>query len=95
MITRQLLPIFVLAIGGLAPVGCGSQRQVLSNVAQGSNQTLNRLDPMSDASNVAPVPGSPLVGDAASYSVHGRAAQFVLPNSRQHVLSSSFPGRDY
>ncbi len=95
MTTRQLLPIFVLAIGVLALLGCGSQSQGLSNVMQRPNQTLNRLDPVSDASNVAAVPESPLVGDVASYSAQGGAAQFVLPNPRQRVLSSGFPGRNY
>jgi hypothetical protein len=95
MITRQLLSISVLAIGALVTLGCGSQRQVTSNVTQAPNQISNKIDPVGDARNVAAMPGSSLVGDVASYSTLGRAAQFVLPNPRQHVFSSGFPGHDY
>ena len=76
MTTRQLLPILVLAIEALAPLGCGSH-------------------PVGVASNVTAMSGSYLVGDVASYSAEGRATHFMLLNSRQHVLSSGFPGRDY
>jgi hypothetical protein len=95
MITRQLLPIFVLSIEVLAPLGCGSQSQAPSDVTQRPNQTLSKIDPVGDASKVAAVPGLPLVSDLASYSAQQRAAQFVLLNSRQHVLSSGFPKCDY
>ena len=37
----------------------------------------------------------PPVADATSYSAQQHTAQFALRNSRQHVLSSGFPGRDY
>jgi hypothetical protein len=92
---RQLLPIFVLAIGGLGPLGCGSQRQVASNLVQGPNETLNRLDSVNSTSDVAAVPGLRLVGDAASYTAQEHTAPLVLLNSRQRVLSSGFSGRDY
>src|SRR5271170_6317763 len=102
MITRQLRPIFVVAIvafvltiDGLALVGCGSQKQVPSNVTQTSNLTLSKADPVGNASDVAAVSGSPLAGDAASSSAQERAAQLAMPNPRQHVLSSGFPARDY
>ena len=39
MFTRQSLPVFVLAIGGLILLGCGNQRQVPSNLAGAPNQT--------------------------------------------------------
>lgn len=102
MITRRLRPTFVLAIGGLALaigglalIGCGSQRQVPGNATEASNQTLSRIDPVSYPSDVTAVPGSSLVGEVASSSVQGNAAQFVMPNPRQHVVSSGFPARDY
>ena len=95
MVARQLLVIFVLAIEALAPLGCGSQSQVPSDLTQRPNQALNKIDPEGDASDIAAVPGLPLVGDLASYNARQRAAQFVLRNSRQNVLSSGFPGRDY
>ena len=96
MITRQLLPIFVLAIGGLALLGCGSQTQVPDNMTQASNQTLSKIDSVSDAGDdAAAVPASSLAGDVSSSSAQGRATQFVMPNPRQHVLSSGFPVRAY
>jgi hypothetical protein len=102
MITRQLLPTFfltigglVLAIGGLALLGCGSQKQVPSNVTQASNVTLSKADAVGSASDVAAVSGPSLAGDAASSGAQERAAQLAMPNSRQHVLSSGFPARDY
>jgi hypothetical protein len=95
MITKQLLPIFVLAIEGLALLGCGNQRQVMGNVTQTSNQTVNKIDPVGDASDGAVVPRSTLAGDMAPCTAKGRAAQFVIPNPRQQVLSSGFPMRDY
>jgi hypothetical protein len=76
MTTRQLLPIFVLAIEALAPLGCGSHL-------------------VGDASNVSAMSGSYSVGDVASYSAEGSTTHFMLLNSRQNVLSSGFPGRDY
>jgi hypothetical protein len=83
MITRQLLPIFVLSIEVLAPLGCGSQSQAPSDVTQRPNQTLSKIDPVGDASKVAAVPGLPLVGDQASYSAqrpcHGIRAFFCTP----------------
>lgn len=93
MITKRLLPIFVLAIGGLAVLGCGSQRQVPGNVA--SNQTLTSIDPVGYANDAAPVPGPSPASDEASSGAQGRATQFVMPNPRQQVLSSGFPARDY
>jgi hypothetical protein len=95
MITRQLLPIFVLAIGGLALLGCGSQTQVPDNMTQASNQTLSKINSVSDAGDDAAVPASSLAGDVSSSSAQGRATQFVMPNPRQHVLSSGFPVRAY
>jgi hypothetical protein len=102
MITRQLLPVFfltigglVLAIGGLALLGCANQRQAPSNVMEASNLTMSKIDPVGDASDVAAVSGSSLAGDAASSSAQAHAAQFAMPNPRQHVLSSGFPARDY
>jgi hypothetical protein len=95
MITKQLLPIFVLAIGGLAVLGCGSQRQVQGNATEASNQTLSKIDPVGYGNDVAAVPGSSLAGEVALSSAQGNAAQFVMPNPRQHVVSSGFPARDY
>jgi hypothetical protein len=102
MITRQLLPTFfltigglVLAIGGLALIGCGNQRQVLSNATQASNLTLSKADAVGNASDVAAVSGSSPTGDVASSGAQERAAQLAMPNPRQHVLSSGFPARDY
>jgi hypothetical protein len=95
MVTRHLLSIFVLAIEVLAPLSCGSQSQAPSDVTQRPNQTLNKIDPVGDASNVAAVSGLAVVGDVASYSAERQGTHFMLLNSRQHVLSSGFPGRDY
>jgi hypothetical protein len=95
MITRQLLPIFVLAIGGLALLGCGSQTQAPGNVTQASNQTFRKIDSASDASDDAAVPGSSPAVDVSSSSAQEHATQFVIPNPRQHVLSSGFPVSDY
>src|SRR5271170_3994397 len=84
MITRQLLPTFfltigglVLAIGGLALLGCGNQRQVPTNATQASNLTLSKADPVGKASDVAAVTGSSLAGDAASSGAQERAAQLA------------------
>jgi hypothetical protein len=102
MFTRPLLPIFVpaitifvLAIGGLALLGCGSQTQVSGNVTRASNRTLSRIDSVSEARADAAVPGSSSAADAPSSSAQGHVAQFVLPNPRQHVLSSGFPVSAY
>ncbi len=102
MITRQLRPIFVLtigglalAIGGLALFGCGSQKQVPSNVTQASNLTMSKADPVGNASDVAVISGPSPAGDSASPGAQERAAQLAMPNPRQHVLSSGFPARDY
>jgi hypothetical protein len=102
MLTRQLLPyfvlaivIFVLAVGGLALLGCGSQTRVSGNATQASNQTLSRIDSVSDASDAAVAPGSSSAGDTPSSNAQGHAAQFALPNPRQHVLSSGFPVSAY
>jgi hypothetical protein len=93
MVTAKLLPIFVL--GGLALLGCANQRQVPGNVTQASNQSLGKIDLVGYASDVAAVPGSSPVGDMASSAGQGPATQFVIPNPRQHVVSSGFPARDY
>jgi hypothetical protein len=95
MVTRHLLSIFVLAIEVLAPLSCGSQSQAPSDVTQRPNQILNKIDPVGDASNVAALSGLAVVGDVASYSTQGRTTHFTLLNSRQCLLSSGFPGRDY
>jgi hypothetical protein len=102
MTTKQLLPIFVpaiagfvLAIGGLALPGCGSQRPFPGNVTQASNQTVSRIDPVGYTSDVAAVPEPSPAGDVAWSSAQGRATQFVMPNPRQHIVSSGFPARDY
>ena len=102
MLTRQLLPyfvlaivIFVLAVGGLALLGCGSQTRVSGNATQASNQTLSRIDSVSNASDDAVVLGSSSAAAVPSSSAQGRPAQFVLPDPRQHVLSSGFPVRAY
>jgi hypothetical protein len=102
MTTKQLLPFFipaiagfVLAIGSSALSGCGSQRQVPGNATEPSNQISSKTDPVRYASEVAAVPGSSSAGEVASSSVQGNAAQFVVPNPRQHVVSSGFPARDY
>ena len=100
MFTRQLLPIFVLAIGvpalgGLVLPGCGSQTQAPGNATQASNQTLSRIDPASGAGDDAAVPGSSVVAGDASGSAQDHAVQFVMPNPRQHLLSSGFPARNY
>lgn len=102
MVTTKLLPIFVmaiaifvLAVGGLALLGCGNQRQVAGNATQASNQTLSKIDAVDDTSDVATVPGSSLVGDVALSGAQEHATQLAMPNPRQHVLSSGFPARDY
>jgi hypothetical protein len=93
MTTRRLLLIFALLIEALAPLGCGSQIQPPSNITQGPNKIL--VHPLSDANDIAADIELPPVADATSYGAQEHTAQFALPNSRQHVLSSGFPGRDY
>ncbi len=102
MLTRQLPPnfvlaivIFVLALGGLALLGCGNQTQVSGSATQASNQTLSRIDSVSDASDAAVAPGSSTTADTSSASLQRHAAQFVLSNPRQRVLSSGFPVSAY
>jgi hypothetical protein len=95
MFTRQSLPVFVLAIGGLILLGCGNQRQVPSNLAGAPNQTSSKIDPVADANVVAAAPGSPVIADVGSSGAQEHDTQFVMPNPRQHVLSSGFPARDY
>lgn len=102
MISKQLLPMFVLAIaifalpiGGLALLGCGNQRQVPGNVAEASDQTLSEIEPVGDASDVPGVSGISLVGDVDSSRTQEHVTQLVIPNPRQHVLSSGFPARSY
>jgi len=95
MVTAKSLPIFVLAIGGLAVLGCGSQRQVPDDVTHASNQSSSRIDPVAEPSDVAAVSGSSAVGDLASSGAQQRTTQFTIPNPRQHVLSSGFPARSY
>ncbi|HVB83239.1 MAG TPA: hypothetical protein VNE82_25220 [Candidatus Binataceae bacterium] len=94
MITAKLLPIFALAIGGLVLLGCGGQRQVPGDLTQVSNRTLSKIDPVSDASDIAAVSPSLPAAEMASPSAQERVTQFVMPNSRQRVLSSGFPARN-
>ena len=95
MVTAKLLPIFVLAIGGLALLGCASQRQVTGKVTQASSPILSKIDPTNDASDVAAVSAPSVAGDVDSSGEEEPATQFVMPNPRQHVLSSGFSARDY
>jgi hypothetical protein len=102
MITRQLRPIFVLAagglvlaVGGLAAFGCGNQKQVPSNVAQASNLTISKADPVGKASDVAALSEPAVAGEAASSGGPATTPPLAMPNPRQHVLSSGFPARDY
>jgi len=80
MTTRRLLPVLVLAIAGLAGLGCGNQQQVPSNLTQSSNPGAKNIDPE--------------VGNDAAAVPDGsqrRATQFTLSDPRQNVLSSGFP----
>jgi hypothetical protein len=94
MITRQLRSMFVLGIGVLALLGCGSQSPAPGNMTQASNQTLSKIDSADDVSADASASESSPADDATSSKAQGRVTQLVIPNPRQNVLSSGFE-RDY
>ena len=92
MITKRLLPIVMLAIGGLVVFGCANQTQIRDKAAKASNQTGSRSDSAGNAHDDAAQSGSVLASNAL---LPEHASQFVIPNPRQHVLSSGFPARSY
>ena len=92
MITKRLRPIVVLAIGGLVVFGCANQTQVRDKTTEASNRTGSKNDSASNAHDDAAQSGSTLASNAP---ITEHASQFVIPNPRQHVLSSGFPARSY
>ena len=92
MITKRLLPIVVLAIGGLFVFGCANQNQILDRATEASNETGSRSDLAGNAHDDAAQAGSTL---ASNVPMPEHASQFVILNPRQHVLSSGFPARSY
>jgi hypothetical protein len=92
MITKRLLPIVVLAIGGLVVFGCANQTQIPDKATEASNQTGSKNGSAGNAHDDAAESGSTL---ASNVPIPEHASQFVIPNPRQHVLSSGFPARSY
>ena len=92
MITKRLLPMVVLAIGGLVVFGCANKTQIRDKATKASNQTGSRSDSASNANDDAAQAGSTL---ASNVPIPEHASQFVILNPRQHVLSSGFPARSY
>ena len=92
MITKRLLPIVVLAIGGLVVFGCANQTQNRDKATESSNQIESRSDSAGNAHDDAAQARSTL---ASNVPMPEHASQFVILNPRQHVLSSGFPARSY
>ena len=92
MITKRLRPIVVLAIGGLVVFGCANEMQIRGNATPASYQTASKNDSADNAHDDAAQSGSILASNAL---LPEHASQFVIPNPRQHVLSSGFPARSY
>jgi hypothetical protein len=92
MIAKRLLPIVVLAIGSLVLFGCANQTQSGDKATEASNHAGSKNESTDNAHDDGAPSGSTL---ASNVPIPEHASPFVIPNPRQHVLSSGFPARSY